>query len=42
MKLQPFAKFTIVFQSVDLTFGVGDHVGEVISPAKIGSDPMSG
>jgi len=30
------------FISIDLTFGVGDYVREVTSPAKFGSDPMSG
>jgi len=28
--------------SIDLIFGVGDYVREVTSPAKFGSDPMSG
>jgi len=27
------------FISIDLTFGVGDYVGEVTSPDKFGSDP---
>jgi len=30
------------FISIDLTFGVGDNVREITSPAKFGSDPMSG
>jgi len=30
------------FISLDLTFGVGDYVGEVTSPAKVGSGQMSG
>jgi len=29
------------FISIPLTFGVGDYVREVTSPAKFGSDPMS-
>jgi len=28
--------------SIDFTFGVDDYVREVTSPAKFGSDPMSG
>jgi len=28
--------------SIDLKFGVGDNVKEVTSPAKFGSDPVSG
>jgi len=39
MKLQPFAKVTIFFISIVLTFVVGNCVREVTSP---GSDPMSG
>jgi len=30
------------FISIDFTFGVGDYVREITSPAKFGSDPMSG
>jgi len=30
------------FILIDLNFGVGDNVREVTSPAKFGSDPMSG
>jgi len=30
------------FISIDLKFGVGNNVREVTSPAKFGSDPMSG
>jgi len=30
------------FISINLKFGVGDYVREVTSPAKFGSDPMSG
>jgi len=30
------------FISIDLKFGVGDYVKEVINPDKVGSDPMSG
>jgi len=31
-----------IFISIDLKFGMGDYVREVTSPAKFGSDPMSG
>jgi len=30
------------FISIDFQFSVGDYVREVTSPAKFGSDPMSG
>jgi len=30
------------FISIDLTFGVSNHVREVTSPDKVGSGPMSG
>jgi len=30
------------FISIDLIFDVGDYVREITSPAKFGSDPMSG
>jgi len=30
------------FISINLTFGAGDYVRDVTSPAKFGSDPMSG
>jgi len=30
------------FISIDLIFGVRDYVREVTSPAKVGSDPLSG
>jgi len=30
------------FISIDFTFGLGDYVRKVTSPAKFGSDPMSG
>jgi len=30
------------FISIDLMFGVSDNVGELTSPDKFGSDPMSG
>jgi len=30
------------FISIDFKFGVSDYVREVTSPAKFGSDPMSG
>jgi len=30
------------FIQINLTFGVGDNVRRVTSPAKVGSDPMSG
>jgi len=40
MKLQPFAKVTIYFISINLRCGMSDYVKEVTSPAKFGSDPI--
>jgi len=41
MKLQPFAKGTILYQLIS-NFGVGDYGREVTNPDKVGSGPMSG
>jgi len=40
MKIQPFAKGTILYQLI--LCGEDDYVREVTSPVKVGSDPMSG
>jgi len=34
-------KVKVTFISIDLTLGAGDYVGEVTSPDKVGSGPMS-